>query len=107
MIALIIDQYRKHGWTLRRVLLSDAIREKVPDLASTFAHVEVREAAIDAAWFSRSSRPGSTAWELRHLSAAPYALVETIHDGTTFADAEKALGRTEERLREKLIRRSN
>jgi hypothetical protein len=60
----------------------------------------MHDAEIDAAWFSRSSQPGLTTWELRHLSATPYALLETIRDGTALDDVEAALNRTEGRLLE-------
>jgi hypothetical protein len=93
----ILAQYDKHGWTLRRVLVSD------PGLGVTdgiFGGVEVRPSQLNGLWFSRSSRPGVTAWELRHLSATPYALVENIQEGTEKSEAELVLKRTETKMLE-------
>lgn len=105
-VASIIDQYERHGWKLRRVLLSGDLSEKDADItAAVFGNAERREADIDAAWFSRSSRPGVTAWELRHLSTTPYALLETIRDGAAADEIEEALAGTEARLQEALTRR--
>ncbi len=105
-IASMLDQYEKHGWELRRVLLSSELREKDPGIAAAFfSEVELLDAEIDGAWFSRSSRQGSTAWELRHLSTSPYALVETIRDDATADEIEEILERTEERLKDALSRR--
>ena len=81
------------------------LREKDPQIAdAVFDGVEPREAEIDAAWFSRSSHPGLTAWELRHLSTTPYALLETIRDGTEPDEVEAVLDQTEARLIEAVSR---
>jgi hypothetical protein len=96
----ILAQYAKHGWILRRVLLSERLREKAPDIADAFEGVEVNFSELDGLWFSRSSRPGITAWELRHLSQTPYALVENLNDGIDDAEAELILKRTETKMME-------
>jgi hypothetical protein len=76
-IAEILALYKKHGWNLRRVLLSDELRKNLTDsLETLFGAAEVEAAEIDAAWFSRASKATQEAWELRRLSAAPFALVE-------------------------------
>jgi len=86
----IIALYKKHGWTLRRVLLLNQSRERLaPDSESVFGKAEIRDADLDALWFSRRSRPDCEAWELRRLAGTPFALVETIPDGT--ADDEREL----------------
>ena len=78
-IGEIISLYKKHGWTLRRVLLSEALSKRLSTAgADLFGDVEVIASELDAAWFSRSSRPDFTAWEIRHLSETPYALVEVL-----------------------------
>ena len=76
-IGEILQVYTKHGWTLRRVLLSGALKNglAVP-LSSLFHEAPVLESDIDAAWFSRPPRVGGVAWELRHLGDQPYALLE-------------------------------
>lgn len=84
-IREIIKQYEKHGWTLRRVLLSPAMMESSGADEIVFGDAPVTPAEIDAAWFSRPSK-GGEAWELRRLSGSPFALVE-IFD----ADGEEAV----------------
>jgi len=69
----ILSLYQRHGWKLRRVLLTEDSRAR---LAKMFDSVEIRQSEIDALWFSRSSGAESETWELRHLSENPYALLE-------------------------------
>ena len=71
-VQAILDQYAKHGWELRRVLLSE---EAKAELDTMFAGRDVRSAEIDGLWFARRSRPGSESWELRRLGGSPFALV--------------------------------
>lgn len=76
-IKEILAQYKKHGWNLRRVLLSVRTRENLADLLSSlFGETEIVLSATDAVWFSRASGKSGEAWELRHLSDAPFALFE-------------------------------
>ena len=87
-IEEIIALYKKHGWTLRRVLVSEPLRTSLSTAAANiFGGAEIAASELDAAWFSRSSRPNRTAWEIRHLSEMPFALVEVIDDDI---DAELA-----------------
>ena len=97
-IEQIIAQYAKHGWKLRRVLLSEALRQKLAGAAEKFDDAEIFPAELDAAWFTRSSRPGITAWELRHLSTAPFALVENITEAIGPDEAEEILKRAETKM---------
>ncbi|MCY7348189.1 MAG: hypothetical protein LH614_18510 [Pyrinomonadaceae bacterium] len=69
----ILAQYEKHGWSLRRVLLSAAAKGNFS--GSLFGQIEIYSSELDALWFSRDSFEGREAWELRHLSNAPFALV--------------------------------
>lgn len=88
-ITSIIETYEKHGWILRRVLLSGATKQVVGD---TVGGINVTDADIDAAWFSRPPRTGGTAWEIRYLGEVPYALVENIDEnGPAFEDDLAAL----------------
>jgi hypothetical protein len=88
--------YKIHGWTLRRVLLSDALRvsinEKLQDL---FGGAEVVSSPfLNALWFSRASDKAGEAWELRHLSEAPFALVDVFipeDDETTREERRKVM----------------
>lgn len=83
-IEQILEQYARHGWRLRRVLL----RPGSPAPDGLFDAAEIIESEIEGLWFSRASRPGITAWELRHLSQTPYALVANIPDDTDDQSAE-------------------
>ena len=75
-VQAILAQYAKHGWSLRRVLLSAAAEEKLS--ASVFGNADIVSADLDALWFSRAASEGREAWELRYLSVTPFALVEVF-----------------------------
>lgn len=100
-IAEIIAVYRKYGWILRRVLLTARLKEKLStDPSQLFDGVQVTDADIDAAWFSRPPQVGGVVWEIRHLSEHPYALLENIdEDSGGFEDALRSI---ESRLRESI-----
>lgn len=97
-VKQIAAQYSKHGWTLRRVLLSQSLSEAAPDLALLFEGVEIEPSTLDGLWFSRSSRPGVTAWELRRLSDPPFALITAIEDGADEKTAKSILEETESKM---------
>jgi hypothetical protein len=99
-IAEIISLYRKHGWILRRVLLSDGLRVELTDaLQDLFGGVPIVSSDINAAWFSRASRAGQEAWELRRLSESPYALFETFDAEDEEEVREAALSEVEARMK--------
>lgn len=102
----IIAVYLKHGWILRRILLSASLKTRIEDhLSHLIDGVKVMDSDIDAAWFSRPPKPGGIAWEIRHLSETPYALVEKLDEDSI--DFEAMLRAVESRLRETvLIRKS-
>jgi hypothetical protein len=89
-----IATYKKYGWMLRRLLLSElsrnALRNKLGE------DVLVHDAEIDAAWFSRPPGTGPVAWELRYLGEMQYALVEHIDESAP--DFENSLRDVELRL---------
>ncbi|NOT46416.1 MAG: hypothetical protein HOP17_01515 [Acidobacteria bacterium] len=95
-IEQIIAQYEKHGWSLRRVLLSKNLGNEFDD--GLFGDAASLPSELDGLWFSRSSRPDSTAWELRHLSDTPYALVAGVPAGRAPAEADLILKETEARM---------
>ena len=75
----ILLQYKKHGWNLRRVLLSAESGKNLSDsLKSFFGDAEIVSSEIDAAWFSRASINDRETWEIRRLSGTPFALVEVF-----------------------------
>ena len=93
-IAEILSLYKKHGWNLSRVLLSAELEKNLSGkLERLFGAAEISSSKINAAWFTRPSKHQNTAWELRHLSDAPFALFEVFE-----ADAEESY--RNEKLRE-------
>ena len=100
-IGEIIATYNKHGWTLRRVLLTQRLNERIErDKTAVFGDTAVLESSIDAAWFSRPPKVGATAWEIRYLGDIPYALVE--HADEADPEFENVLRRVESNLRESI-----
>jgi len=91
----LIATYAKHGWLLRRVLLSAGSREKLDDAG--FDAGLIMDSGIDAAWFSRPPKPGGVPWEIRYLGGSPFALVENIDEDA--GDLENQLAGVESRLR--------
>ncbi|HKG46080.1 MAG TPA: hypothetical protein VKB02_05105 [Pyrinomonadaceae bacterium] len=90
--------YRKHGWQLRRVLLRP---ETLVELQSQLPNdVPVKEATVDALWFSRPSHNNREAWELRLLAQTQYALFETFEADETEEDREDLRLEMEARLRD-------
>ena len=97
-IAEIVDQYVKHGWKLRRVLLTAKLGSSLGDPAGLFGGAELRTADHDGLWFSRRSMPDREAWELRRISASPFAVVEVIPDCLTDQERDELLSHAEERM---------
>lgn len=79
-IAETITTYEKHGWILRRVLLTKESNRKLQDKSELFSDVAVVDSSIDAAWFSRPPKSGGVAWEIRYLGDIPYALLEMVDE---------------------------
>ncbi len=97
-IREIVRQYEKHGWTLRRVLLSPATRESLADaLETVFGETPIHSVEIDALWFSRLSA-GGEAWELRRLSGSPFALVKVFDDKDDEAVRDQARHQIEKQM---------
>lgn len=97
-IKEILAQYKKHGWNLRRVLLSAEISKILS--VSMFGQAEIISSQINAAWFSRPSTEGSEAWELRHFSTTPFALVEVFEEDDEEEAREEIRSEMETRLTE-------
>ena len=97
-IADIIEQYVKHGWKLRRALLTPKLSESLGETAVIFDEADVRIADHDGLWFSRRSMPDREAWELRRISTSPFALVEVIPDGLADQERDELLTLAEERM---------
>ena len=67
LISEIVAVYKRHGWTLRQVLLRAESKTAVAESRS-FDNAEIREADFDALWFSRPSHENREAWELRLIA---------------------------------------
>ncbi len=101
-LAEIILQYKKHGWNLSRVLLSAELEKNLSGkLENLFGAAQIVSSEIDAAWFTRPSKNQNTAWELRHLSDAPFALFEVFSADTNEDFRNEKLHEMEDRLTEK------
>jgi hypothetical protein len=99
-VGEIIAQYQKHGWTLRRALLSpDSKSLLVPTMGDT----EVTPSDFDALWFSRRSKPESEAWELRRLTGSPFALIAIIYAHMSREEIEATLADVADEMRAKTI----
>jgi hypothetical protein len=97
----VVATYRKHGWELRSALLQPATRMELKSQdAELLTNVTVREAEIDALWFSRPSHNNREAWELRLLAQTPYALFETFEPEETEAERDEVKQEMEARLRD-------
>lgn len=97
-IVAILQMYAKHGWILRRVLLSAAgVNALLRSSVKIFGDVEIHESRLDALWFSRRSRPNDETWELRRLSENPFALVAVISDAES-ESRESVLKDVEDRM---------
>ena len=94
----IVAQYADHGWKLRRVLVDSKDIVSDPKVAEILADADLRISKLCALWFSRRSQPDREAWELRQLSASPYALVEVISDDVEDDDRESRLKAVETQM---------
>lgn len=100
-ICDILAIYGKHGWVLRRVLLSAELKIALAgSFESLFAQAQILPSELDALWFSRSSRPQSEAWEIRHLSGTPFAMVEVIDSDYSYGERDDVLKSAEIKMSE-------
>jgi hypothetical protein len=101
-IAEILSLYKKHGWNLSRVLLSAELEKNLADnIENIFGRPEIVSSQIDAAWFTRPSKHNREAWEIRHLSSAPFALIEVFEPETEESLRQEKLREMEAQLIEK------
>ena len=103
LIKETVGTYQKHGWQLRRVLLRPETSAELyaePGFDSLpLGSAKVKEALIDALWFSRASQQRREAWELRLLAENPFALFETFEEDETEEQREEMRSEMEARLR--------
>ncbi|HJZ78759.1 MAG TPA: hypothetical protein VKD91_00375 [Pyrinomonadaceae bacterium] len=97
----IIAVYERHGWKLRRVLLSPLFRERlVQDDDDIFGNSILVDSDFDALWFARPSHEQREAWELRLLSQQAYALFEAFEADEAEEEREEARREMEHKMRE-------
>lgn len=102
-ISGILSLYKKHGWSLRRILLSEKLnRQLSASIETLFGEAEIVPAEMDAMWFSRDSGTAREAWELRHLSITPFAIFESFEKEIPEQDLREKLLEVEERLKNRL-----
>jgi hypothetical protein len=98
LLSELLEIYRKHGWQLRRALLRPETRAEIESLLPL--EVTVKDAEVDALWFSRPSHNNREAWELRLLAQTQYALFETFEADETEEDRDDLRLEMEARLRD-------
>lgn len=91
--------YKKHGWFLARLLSAG---EPTAELRAVIGEIPIHAWTLDAAWFTRVSRPGTTTWELRYLGASPIALVSVVTEET---DLEEELAFQQKNLLEMMSKK--
>ena len=102
-IQEILSLYTKHGWKLRRVLLSSKLKIHLAESIETlFNSAEIVDAEIDAIWLARASAGNAESWEIRHLSETPYALLEVFDEEDEEEVREEILQELQAQLRGKL-----
>lgn len=90
--------YRKHGWHLRSALLRPETRAELQ--SQLVKDLPVKEATLDALWFSRPSHNDREAWELRLLAQTQYALFETFEADETAEERDDVKLEMEARMRD-------
>jgi hypothetical protein len=99
--AEVISAYRRHGWQLRRTLMTaQTLAETRESDRALFENLPLEEATIDALWFARPSQKNREAWELRLVAETPYALFEAFELDETEEQREEVRREMEARMRE-------
>src|SRR3977135_3391113 len=98
--AETIAAYRRHGWQLRRVLMTGESAEIRESDKALFEGLAIDQAPMDALWFSRSSQNNREAWELRLVAETPYALFEAFESDETEEQRAEVRREMEARMRE-------
>src|SRR2546429_9657616 len=94
----IIELYERHGWTLKRALLTQETRATIDH--SIFSNAAIVDSDFDALWFARSSHADREAWELRLIAEQQYALFEAFEADETEEDRDEARLEMENRMRD-------
>ena len=101
LIPEIITNYKRHGWTVRRVLLRPETRATLGSTTrNPFDDAPAQESDVDAVWFARASQGNREAWDLRLIAEQPFALFEAFEADESEEDREEARHEMENRMRE-------
>ncbi len=101
LFAEIIATYQRHGWELQRVLLRPETRADLAEQADELLkEVQLIDSDFDALWFARPSHAGREAWELRRVTAQPYALFKAFAADESEEDREAVRIEMENQMRE-------
>ncbi len=98
LLTETVATYSKHGWQLRKILLTPESVKEMGDLERSLA--PIMEAPFDGVWFSRPSRGGREAWELRLLESTPYALFENFEPEETEEQRDEMRHEMETRMKQ-------
>src|ERR1044072_341678 len=93
----IIANYERHGWKVRRILVTPETRAEFT--ARNFTSATLLDADFDALWFARPSHAQREAWELRMISEQSYALFEAFEADESEEDREEARLEMENKIR--------
>ena len=94
----IIELYERHGWTLKRALLTRETRAAIDN--SIFKSAAIVDSDFDALWFARPSQADREAWELRLMAEQQYALFEAFEADKSEEDRDEARLEMENRMRD-------
>lgn len=103
IIEEILAQYKKFGWHLRKILLSEKSKSSLSEEdKKIFGDTEIISSDFEAAWFTRDSGKANSAWELRHLSENPFAIFEVFPREKTEEELSSQFQEMENRLQNRL-----
>lgn len=99
-IKEILETYKKYGWILQKILLSDKLKKELSkaEIRDIFGHTKIAHSKTDGALFFRNSENNKEAWELRHLHVNPFAIFELIEFESSDAEKQEILKQMENRL---------
>lgn len=106
LLQEIVKTYQQHGWQLSSLLLTEDLQREVEQLRASrvfLPNVDIRNSAINAIWFSRPSG-NRNAWEIRLISASPYALFETFAADGSVTERERVCRAMENRLEAQAVK---
>src|SRR4030095_9159226 len=97
----LLTSYQNHGWVLKSALLQLYTHAELrANQASELESIPVKEAPVDALWFSRPSHQNRQAWELRLVSETQYGVFRNFEADETEEQRDEMRLEMEARLRD-------